>query len=89
MTARVGGTPGEKIRFCENLSPGVPGVLAVLLLSLSGVACAHVAPYERGRLAHPSMTDDVAGMAALHVYEVQEGATGGAVQAAASGCGCN
>jgi hypothetical protein len=59
-------------------------------LAVSSLACTHVAPYERGLLAHPSMTnDDVAGVAAQHVYEVHEGAAGGALRAAASGCGCN
>jgi hypothetical protein len=64
--------------------------LAVLAAaSPSFVACAHVAPYERGKLAHPSMqldaTDDPA---VAHVQAVHEGAVGGTV-GAASGCGCN
>jgi hypothetical protein len=52
-------------------------------------ACTHVAPYERGRLAHPTMTtSDLAGPAEEHVRGVQEGATGGG-SVAESGCGCN
>jgi hypothetical protein len=58
-------------------------------LVLTTLACTHVAPYERGRLAHPSMTDDVEGIAAAHVHEVHEGAAGGTLKVAASGCGCN
>ena len=65
---------------------------AVLLLSLFalGVAgCTHLAPYERGRLAHPMMTaDDLEGPAAGHVKAVHEGATGGGALSE-SGCGCN
>jgi hypothetical protein len=53
------------------------------------VGCANVAPYERGKLAHPMMTaDDLAGPAAVHVMAVQEGATGGGALSE-SGCGCN
>jgi hypothetical protein len=52
-------------------------------------ACTHVAPYERGKLAHPTMTDgELDGPAAEHVYSVHEGATGGG-SVAESGCGCN
>ena len=58
-----------------------------LLASLSG--CRHVAPYERAKLAHPTMgTQSPAGVAEEHLYAVHEGATGGGA-AAESGCGCN
>ena len=51
--------------------------------------CAGAAPYERGKLAHPSMTTaDLAGPAESHVRAVQEGATGGSI-AVGGGCGCN
>lgn len=60
-----------------------------LLALLAGVsACKHVAPYERGRLAHPTMTQATDGPAAEHVHAVQEGAAGGG-SVGASGCGCN
>jgi uncharacterized protein DUF4266 len=60
-----------------------------VLLGLGTVACSHVAPYERGKLAHPMMTtDDLAGPAAAHVLAVHEGATGGG-SLSESGCGCN
>jgi len=64
--------------------------LILLVLSLlSLLACTHVAPYERGKLAHPTMNDSVAaGPAAEHVYAVHEGAFGGG-SVAESGCGCN
>jgi hypothetical protein len=63
---------------------------AALVVSAGLVAgCTHVAPYERGRLAHPTMTAlDVEGAAEGHVHAVQEGATGGG-SLAESGCGCN
>jgi hypothetical protein len=59
------------------------------LLLLLGASCARIAPYERGHLAHPTMTtSDIASPSEQHVRAVQEGATGGAA-AAGGGCGCN
>lgn len=59
------------------------------LLALTTAACTHVAPYERGKLANPTMNDSVAaGPAAEHVYSVHEGATGGG-SVGSAGCGCN
>ncbi len=63
--------------------------LAVALLALAvGAGCTHVAPYDRARLAHPMMTDELSGPAAGHVMAVHEGATGGG-SLSESGCGCN
>lgn len=63
----------------------VCGVCAVVGLA----GCRHVAPYERQKLAHPTMnTSSPAGAAEQHMYAVQEGAVGGGA-AAESGCGCN
>jgi hypothetical protein len=52
--------------------------------------CTHVAPYERGKLAHPTMSADDPFTTALagHVQEVSEGATGG-LSGGGGGCGCN
>ena len=61
--------------------------VGLLLLFVTG--CSHVAPYERGSLAHPTMTAAALdGPAAGHVLAVHEGATGGG-SVAESGCGCN
>ncbi len=63
--------------------------LSLLLLLALTSACANVAPYQRGRLAHPTMSpDDAVSLGQEHVHSVQEGATGGNV-GASSGCGCN
>jgi hypothetical protein len=59
-----------------------------VIVAVSCVACTHVHPWERGKLAHPSMTSDQASVAAEHVYAVHEGAAGGGASAE-SGCGCN
>jgi hypothetical protein len=62
---------------------------ACLLWISTAVGCAHVAPYERGKLAHPTMTDEsLDGPAAAHVMAIHEGATGGG-PLFGSGCGCN
>lgn len=63
-------------------------VLAGLVV-LAAAGCSHVAPYERERLAHPSMTTaDLARSSEDHVRAVQEGAIGGE-PSAGGGCGCN
>jgi hypothetical protein len=62
------------------------GLLAVLAL---GAGCIHVPPYQRGRLAHPTMLlQETAGPGESHVYAIHEGAAGGGA-AVEGGCGCN
>ncbi len=62
---------------------------ALVAVSASLAACTHVRPWERGKLAHPTMVGpNLPGVAEEHVYSVQEGATGGS-GSAESGCGCN
>ena len=61
---------------------------SVIAASTSLLACTHVKPDERGKLAHPSMTADLSGPAAVPVYDVHEGATGGG-EPGGGGCGCN
>lgn len=74
----------------QELGPVSRWVLFVATLGAATVApaCQHVAPYNRGRLAHPTMTTDRTGLAEAHVYAVHEGAIGGN-PGAESGCGCN
>jgi hypothetical protein len=70
-----------------SMKLGMFGLAAVLLSLASG--CATVAPYERGTLAHPSMTsEDMATSFDEHVRAVSEGATGG-FGGGGGGCGCN
>lgn len=68
------------------------GCLLVLvtagLLSLA-TGCTKVMPYERGMLAHPTMTPEEISIGLdAHVRAVSEGATGG-LGAGGGGCGCN
>lgn len=68
-------------------------VLLALLVVLSSLAslmgCSSVAAYERGILAHPSMTpEDVSTGFDEHVKAVSEGSSGG-FGGGGGGCGCN
>ncbi len=65
-------------------------VAAVALMGASSATgCASVAPYERGILAHPSMTpEDLSTGFDEHVRAVSEGSTGG-FGGGGGGCGCN
>ena len=63
----------------------ITALMALLVLA----GCAHVAPYERGAFAGPTMAiEDLAGPGETHARDVQEGATGGGFSAG-GGCGCN
>jgi hypothetical protein len=69
--------------------PRSSALAALVLIALAAAGCAHVPPYQRGKLAHPTMLlGDLAGPAEAHVYAIQEGATGGA-SSVEGGCGCN
>ena len=61
-----------------------------LLAAATLTGCSAVAPYERGTLAHPTMSADDPFSSALdgHVRAVSEGASGG-LNGGGGGCGCN
>lgn len=60
-----------------------------LLALLATTGCEAVRPYQRGKLAHPTMSvEEPVGAAEAHVYGIQEGAQGGA-GGSGGGCGCN
>jgi hypothetical protein len=62
---------------------------ACLVLAVPLLGCTGAAAYERGKLAHPTMsTSDLAGPGEQHVRAVQEGAIGGGI-GVGGGCGCN
>ena len=67
-------------------------VLSFLIVGIAlsaSAGCATVAPYERGKLAHPTMVaSDMAGFGESHLRAISEGATGGS-GGTGSGCGCN
>ena len=64
-------------------------VVTVSMLALFLGGCVKVAPYERGMLAHPTMTPDEISIGLdAHVRAVSEGAAGG-LAGGGGGCGCN
>ena len=63
-------------------------VFGLIAVGLFLSACTKVAPYERGMLAHPTMTpEEIAIGLDGHVRAVSEGAAGGL--GGGGGCGCN
>jgi hypothetical protein len=66
------------------------GFASALVCVLATAGCAKVAPYERGTLAHPTMSADDSMSSRLdeHVRGVSEGAAGG-LSGGGGGCGCN
>jgi hypothetical protein len=64
-------------------------MLVLYLIAFAAAGCHHVAPYDRELLAHPTMTlGDDESIGEAHVHAVQEGATGGRLEAQ-GGCGCD
>lgn len=63
---------------------------ALLVVATAGASgCTPVAPYERGKLAHPTMAaGSLSTMGEEHLRAISEGATGGS-GGTGSGCGCN
>ena len=67
----------------------VLGASLVLAALAGATGCANVKPYERAKLAHPTMVAaDMAGMGESHLRAISEGAIGGS-GGTGSGCGCN
>lgn len=64
---------------------------ALLGLAATGLGCASVAPWERGRLAKPQMAldpDPLQRALRDHVHASREAAAGGEI-GAGGGCGCD
>ena len=74
-----------------SASPLRPALLTgMVLLGIATAGCATVQPWQRGRLAHESMTfdGDAASIAyESHWQEAREGAAGG-LGVQSGGCGC-
>jgi Domain of unknown function (DUF4266) len=80
-------------QICRASNWSIPGRALALVMSLAALTtatgCANVAPYERAKLAHPTMAAaDLAGHGESHLRAISEGAIGGSA-GAGSGCGCN
>jgi hypothetical protein len=76
-------------RSSSRLSLSAFATAIAIATSLAASACAPVAPYERGTLAHPTMTtEDLSTGLDAHVRAFSEGASGG-LGGGGGGCGCN
>ena len=53
------------------------GAALQMVASLALGACQHVKPFQRARLAHPTMTDEFTSPGAAHMVAIHEGAVGG------------
>jgi hypothetical protein len=82
----------SRLTRISKQAPGACRLLALTaaLAALAGATgCSPVAPYERGKLAHPTRAaGDMAGFGESHLRAISEGATGGN-GGTGSGCGCN
>jgi hypothetical protein len=72
-----------------TLAGRIAALVAMAAALGTATGCANVAPYERGKLAHPTMVAaDMAGAGESHLRAISEGAVGGS-GGTGSGCGCN
>ena len=73
----------------STLGARLIALVAMTVALGAATGCANVAPYERGKLAHPTMAaGDLAGAGENHLRAISEGAIGGS-GGTGSGCGCN
>jgi hypothetical protein len=73
----------------KGVAAAAKATIAMIAATLFATGCTHVAPYERGILAGPTMSpDDMSSGVDEHVRAVSEGATGG-FGGGGGGCGCN
>ena len=73
----------------RTLASSVITSVAMVVALVATTGCSTVAPYERGKLAHPTMSaSDMTGFGEAHLRAISEGATGGS-GGTGSGCGCN
>lgn len=79
----------ERTRIVGGIARVMMTLVAMALVA-GTAGCVRVAPYERGTLAHPTMTaeDPYKTPLAANVEDVSEGAIGG-LSGGGGGCGCN
>ena len=86
MTKRIDSLRSSSTR---TLAGRALALVAMVVALGAATGCANVAPYERGKLAHPTMAaGDLAGAGESHLRAISEGAIGGS-GGTGSGCGCN
>ena len=76
-------------KIARTVTSCVTTSIARVVALVMTTGCSTVAPYERGKLAHPTMSAaDMTGFGEAHLRAISEGATGGS-GGTGSGCGCN
>jgi hypothetical protein len=76
-------------KSARTVTSSVITLVAIFVALGATTGCSTVAPYERGKLAHPTMAaSDMTGFGEAHLRAISEGATGGS-GGTGSGCGCN
>src|SRR4051794_13965054 len=81
-------TPAVPQTSPRTLTSSLAALAALAVGLCFATGCGRVAPYERAKLAHPTMTGDMTGFAEAHIRSINEGAVGGS-GGSGSGCGCN
>jgi hypothetical protein len=73
----------------KSRRPAIVAAVLTIAMAQALAGCTAVKPWQRGKLAHPTMRPgSLVGVAEGHMHEVQEGASGGA-DSEGGGCGCN
>jgi Domain of unknown function (DUF4266) len=76
-------------KTAKKLAGHVVGLAVMVIGLFAATGCGTVQPYERGKLAHPTMAaGDMTGFGESHLRAISEGAIGGS-GGTGSGCGCN
>ncbi|MFO0592013.1 MAG: DUF4266 domain-containing protein [Polyangiaceae bacterium] len=77
------------MKTAKKIAGTVVTVALTAIALVASTGCGTVQPYERGKLAHPTMSAaDMAGFGESHLRAISEGAIGGS-GGTGSGCGCN
>ncbi len=77
------------MKTAKKIAGHVAALALVVVGLVASTGCGTVQPYERGKLAHPTMSAaDMAGFGESHLRAISEGAIGGS-GGTGSGCGCN
>lgn len=85
----TGGAMAKTKKFFRGLASCLVTSVTLVVALVATTGCTPVAPYERGKLAHPTMAaSDMTGFGEAHLRAISEGATGGS-GGTGSGCGCN
>jgi hypothetical protein len=82
-------TTEPTMKTSKKLAGNLVGLAVIVIGLFAASGCGTVQPYERGKLAHPTMAaGEQTGFGESHLRAISEGAIGGSA-GSGSGCGCN